>query len=146
MCRTKLGVELKLDEIQRSHYVGRPRRQNQARPIIARFSSYRVRARVFQAKRQLKNSGMLITEDLTKYRAMHAYKARCLKRSGKIVDTWTSDGRIKIKVKKTTQSMCTWSGVRKTYLTRRHIVLSKNCIVRIWTEIGLSDSKEYMTI
>ncbi|KAG8309327.1 hypothetical protein J6590_088938 [Homalodisca vitripennis] len=42
------------------------RRKKRARPIIVRFTSYRDRQRVFNVKKQLKNTGVTICEDLTR--------------------------------------------------------------------------------
>ena len=62
---TKLGLNLTLDDVGRSHRLGR-KVENRKRPIIARFVSYRKRKTVFEAKKKLKGTGIVISENLTK--------------------------------------------------------------------------------
>ncbi|KAG8280644.1 hypothetical protein J6590_076494 [Homalodisca vitripennis] len=65
--------------------------KKRARPIIVRFTSYRDRQRVFKVKKQLKNTGVTICEDLTRRR--HQLYRQAVERHGE-KRTWTSDGRI----------------------------------------------------
>ena len=95
--RDKLGVNLQLEDIQRSHRVGRKGADNRA--IIVRFCSYRTRAKVWRAKTKLKNSDIFVSEDLTRYRNKLAYSARKLKREKRLVDTYTTDGKILVKAR-----------------------------------------------
>lgn len=97
LCRERLGVDLALEQLSRSHRVGRPQRQSapngrkQSRAIIVRFCSYRDRRRVFEAKKRLKGSGVVIKEDLTAHRAEVLRQATARFGVGK---TWTQDGRV----------------------------------------------------
>ncbi|KAJ4430738.1 hypothetical protein ANN_19329 [Periplaneta americana] len=63
---TNIGVELKVEDIDRCHRVGRMTSDGRLRPIIVKFCSYRKRSEVFFDKRRLKGSGMTLREDLTK--------------------------------------------------------------------------------
>ena len=62
--------------------------------------------------RKLKGTRIFVNEDLTKVRGTIAWEARALRRDGKIVDTWTRDGLIFVKVGenniKTHKSFTTW--------------------------------------
>ena len=65
-CKTNLKIaDLKLEDISRSHVIGRA--YNGKAQVIVRFISYRVRHRVYSSKRELKGdpSGQFITENLT---------------------------------------------------------------------------------
>lgn len=93
----QLGVELPLQSIDRSHRVGRPPKPGpdgevRHRAIIVRFTSYRDRRRVFEAKKALKGSGVAIREDLTVLR-QKVFHAAAEKHGVK--NTWTLDGRTK---------------------------------------------------
>lgn len=86
-----LGVEVKLHDLDRSHRIGAARSDGSGRPIIVKFARYNVRARVFREKRKFKNSGLMITESLTKRRVAALNAAR--NEHGK-TNVWTSDGEI----------------------------------------------------
>ena len=82
-----------------------------SRPIIARFTSRKVKARVMDAKKELRTAlsdndtdapqhfpgKVFIADDLTKHRARLSYKARVLAREGKIASTWVFDGWVLFK-------------------------------------------------
>lgn len=89
----KVGVDLSLADIDRSHRVGR-RDENRPRPIIVKFASYRKRSEVFRNKRKLKNSGWTIREDLTKTR--HNILREAITKFGQ-TNVWTQDGVIIVK-------------------------------------------------
>ncbi|KAJ4446000.1 hypothetical protein ANN_12686 [Periplaneta americana] len=57
---TNIGVELKVEDIDRSHRVGRTTSDGRPRPIIVKFCSYRKRSEVFFNKKRLKGSGMTL--------------------------------------------------------------------------------------
>ena len=62
----ELGVEIKEDDLGRSHKVGNPKRKNnKPRPIVVKFARYAVRREIFMNKRKLKGKRLLITESLT---------------------------------------------------------------------------------
>jgi hypothetical protein len=103
LCKERLDVDLKIDDIHRSHRVGRLQQPGQQeskgkdrhRPIIIRFDGYRTRQRVFAAKKALKGTGITIREDLTRHRL--ALFNAAADRYG-IRNVWTIDGRIKFAV------------------------------------------------
>ena len=65
----ELGVEIKEDDLDRSHRLGKPKRKdNKPRPIIVKFARYAVRREIFMNKRKLKGKRLLITESLTSSR------------------------------------------------------------------------------
>ena len=94
LCNDKLGANLTLNDIQRSHQTG-PKGTNSA--IIFRFLSYRTRALVWRSRFRLKGTNIFLSEDLTKRRNKLAYKACQLKRDKIIADTYTTDGKVMIK-------------------------------------------------
>ena len=68
-----MDVELLERDIDRTHRLG-PKRTDQEgkvihRPIIVKFSTYRVRQQVFSGKKKLKGMGFAIFENLTKHNA-----------------------------------------------------------------------------
>ena len=89
------GVTLTLDDISRSHRVGK-KNTNKPRAIIFRMISYRKRREVYTSRKRLPDDHFL-TEDLTARRAHLLYLCRGLKRAGLLRFVWTSDGRILVK-------------------------------------------------
>jgi hypothetical protein len=65
-CKDELGVDVKKDEIDRAHRVGRPN-GNKARALIVKFKSHFSKIKVMKAKRQLKGKRIYVNEDLTKH-------------------------------------------------------------------------------
>ena len=70
----KLGINMDIYQIDRSHRLG-PRRYRDDqtlinRPIIVKFATYRSKKTVFNAKKLLKGSGVVIFENLTKRRVL----------------------------------------------------------------------------
>lgn len=93
--RNKLNLTITLNELDRSHRVGKPvSGSGRPRPILVKFISYRIRAQIFTNKKMLKGSNYSIKEDLTKNRSNILQEA--IKRYG-IANAWTRDGRILIK-------------------------------------------------
>lgn len=106
---------ISLEDVDRVHRVGKrsshaipsggsngstPR--THPRQILIKFSSYRARERVMKRRSTLKGSTIFVNEDLTRNRNAIVYKARQLKRNGKIDDVWTHDGAIIFKDKNRT--------------------------------------------
>lgn len=89
----KIGVEVTLQDIDRSHRIGR-KVDDRPRPVIVKFVSYRKRREVFSNKRQLKGSGITIREDLTKER--FKLLQECIAKYG-LSNVWTLDGVIFVK-------------------------------------------------
>ena len=65
LANEKLNVELTLPEIDRSHRIG-SKKPTKIRSIIVKFATYRSRAAVIKQRRRLKDSGIVLREDLTK--------------------------------------------------------------------------------
>ena len=120
-----IGVDLELDDIDRSHRVGRrigDDGKKLDRSIIVKFTSYRQKRKLMKDRKKLKNADfsslfpqtagnttdsqqqrekvnlkVFLNDDLTKQRARVAEKARTLKKNKVITDTWVSDGAIIVK-------------------------------------------------
>ena len=91
----QLGVKIEKSDIDRSHRIGAPRKDSRHRPIIVKLARYNVRASIFRAKRKFKNTGMLLTDSLTRHRVTVLSEART--KYGKM-NVWTMDGEIFTKI------------------------------------------------
>ena len=83
VCNGKLELNISADDIDRSHRLVSSRHSNddnntRPRPIIVKFRSYETRRRVFSARRKLKGSKVVVTENLTKRRSELYKKVRAL--------------------------------------------------------------------
>lgn len=87
----KIGVDLTIEDIDRSHRVGKVSDGDKIRPVIVKFVSYRKRCEMFRNKRLLKGSNVTIREDLTKKR--HDMLRQCITKYG-LKNVWTLDGAI----------------------------------------------------
>ena len=83
------------------------------RAIIVKFASRRTKLRVMRKSNQKDNPlqvadgtvhSVYMSDDLTQRRAKLAYQARLLRRSGAILDTWTYDSQILIKITRSSPS------------------------------------------
>ena len=111
----KLSPPLALTEVDRIHRVGNPKKKTPnpmqdaarhsnaqpppaPRPILVKLATYRARKRIMDLRGSLKNStrGIFLSEDLTRKRSELLYKARVLKRAGRINGAWSADGNILI--------------------------------------------------
>ena len=95
-----IDAEVTLDDIERSHRVGKRRDSGRPRDIIVKFSSYRARRKVYGARTKTKDSGyrgVYINEDLTKSRNMLLMKARNMVKTKHIHSAWSSDGTILVR-------------------------------------------------
>ena len=90
--REKLDIELTQRDLDRTHRIGKnDKRSNRPRPVIVKFIRYNDRKKIFSKKKRLKNSGISITESLTKLRMSKLAKAR---EEFGFSNVWTVDGRI----------------------------------------------------
>ena len=95
---SEMGIkEVTKSDIDRCHRVGK-RSRDKERQILCKFKSYKPRSVVFSAKKSAP-AGVFISEDLTAKKSNLLYKARILRREGKIKQCWSYDGRIYIKMK-----------------------------------------------
>lgn len=97
VCNNKLGLQLTINDIGRSHVIGKVR--NGKSQVIVRFLSYRTRQLVYTNKKRLKEDqgGIFITENLTQFRTSLTKRLADMKFKGQINAYWTSDGRIFVK-------------------------------------------------
>ena len=89
-----LHAELSLADLDRTHRLGKRKptdNSSRPRPIIVKFTSYRVRSSVFRSKRKLKNSGISVSENLTPLRSSLLREAKA---HDAVETAWTTDGRI----------------------------------------------------
>lgn len=93
----KVGVDITIADIDRSHRVGR-KGGEKPRPVIVKFVSYRKRSELFRNKRRLKSTNLTLREDLTKSR--HILLTKCIEKYG-LHNVWTTDGNIIAKVNNT---------------------------------------------
>ena len=102
-----LDIKLTKDDIDRSHRL-QPRRRpddngptqgrNKApppKPIIVKFTTYRVRNEILSKRRLLKGTGIGIDENLTR---INAELLSAAKRTPGVKSAWSSDGRILVLV------------------------------------------------
>ena len=109
LCNEAMGLSppLVVTDIERSHRLGPPKDRegrDRTRPVIVRFRSERLRDSVYRARTKLKSHNIqqpdariFVNEDLTARRASLAYLARQAKKSRRITDSWTADGKVLIK-------------------------------------------------
>ena len=99
---TKIGSDIDIRDIDRSHRIGNPTHPKRTKPrdIIVKFSTYRARAKFYSDRVKLKINGFLgvfVNEDLTKRRSSYLYQARLLVKSDRLKGAWSTDGTILIK-------------------------------------------------
>ena len=88
----KLELDMDEKDVDRTHRIGdKNKKKNKPRPIIIKFVRYNDRKKVFYNKKKLKDSGVSITESLTKFRMDKLGKAR---EEHGFKHVWTVDGRI----------------------------------------------------
>ena len=98
--KEQMGVDIKTSDIDRVHRTGRKDISGKIRPVLVKFATYRARAAVYRAKARLKGNHLhdiFVNEDLTKVRSQLLFTARQMKKTKKIADCWTFDGRIFLK-------------------------------------------------
>ncbi|XP_071509420.1 uncharacterized protein [Diadema antillarum] len=100
-----LGVELRRDDIDRSHRVQRrsppPVGSSKPSAIIVKMTSYRLRQRLLTNRKKLKGTGLSICEDLTDPNRSLLHDAFLASRTqnSKVVSAWSQDGRIIVAVR-----------------------------------------------
>ena len=95
LCKEKLNVDLKEDEIAATHRLG-PKKDNKPRSIIIRFVHKTVRNKVLGARKALKRTGIVIVDDLCPTNSSMFHKLRELLGN----DVWTLSGKILVKLGK----------------------------------------------
>lgn len=98
-----IDVDLSVDDIDRSHRLGKPRTGPEQKPrdIIVKFVSYRKRASFYKARILTKSRGyrgVYINEHLTKTRGNLLYEARRRVKSKQLKSAWSSDGVVMVKL------------------------------------------------
>ena len=90
--KEKLDIELTQRDLDQTHRIGKnDKKSNRPRQVIVKFIRYNDRKNSFSKKKQPKNSGISITESLTKLKMSKLAKAR---EEFRFSNVWTEDGRI----------------------------------------------------
>ena len=99
-----IDVELKIEDIDRSHRLGKPGSEasprSKPRDIIVKFATYRMRQKVYKSRTLTKERNyrrVFINEDLTILRSQLLYEARRRVKSKQLKSAWSSDGTILVK-------------------------------------------------
>ena len=101
-----LKADVKIEDLDRSHRVGRPREPHhnsdepiKPREIIVKFSHTKARMELLRARAILRKnrSDIFINEDLTAVRKELAYKCHVLRRNGKLKKVWIYNGNAYVK-------------------------------------------------
>lgn len=92
---SKVGVSVSKADIEIAHRTGKPGGPR-PRPIIVRFHSRRVRGMVLEKRRNLKQSGVSIGEDLTQLNYKLLTKAN---QHSATLAAWSSNGKVLAKLK-----------------------------------------------
>ena len=88
---TKMDIKITENDIDRTHRIGRPKKNGKPRPVIMKFVWYNDRKKVFSSKKLLKDSGVLITKSLTAFRMK---KLTNVRGTFGFSNVWTVDRRI----------------------------------------------------
>ena len=96
-----IGCDLQLNEIDRSHRVGKPdATKTRHREILVKFASYRARQKMYKIRTSLKDNGyagVFLNEDLTRKRSNVLFEARKVVKADCAKGAWSADGNILIK-------------------------------------------------
>lgn len=91
------GIELDCNNIEACHLL--PRKSATDKPvIILKFVNRKHKLALLKQGRNLKGTNVYMNDHLTKYNADIARKARYLRKQGKIMNTWTSNCKVFIKL------------------------------------------------
>ncbi|MEW8548017.1 MAG: hypothetical protein AB2693_31320 [Candidatus Thiodiazotropha sp.] len=98
-----IDVDLSIDDIDRSHRLGKPRTAPDQKPrdIIVKFVSYRKRSLFYKARILTKSRGyrgVYINEHLTRTRSTLLYEARRRVKSKQLKSAWSTDGVVMVKL------------------------------------------------
>lgn len=95
-----LNADLRLEDIDRSHRVGKVQ-AGRARAVLVKFSTYRARRNLYSRRLDLRNSqnwsGIFINEDLTARRSELLFIARKYVRAKHVKSCYSYDGRIYVR-------------------------------------------------
>ena len=89
--KNHLSVEVKDNEIDRSHRLGK---SNAGNPIIVKLVRHDVKNLIYYKKKLLKGKSITITEALTSSRRACLKKLETLRQKKKVLSYWTADGKI----------------------------------------------------
>ncbi|KAK7490339.1 hypothetical protein BaRGS_00018500 [Batillaria attramentaria] len=93
-CRDKLGVSLAETDIDIAHRLG-SRQQDRHRSVIVKFVRRDVKQQVLKQRRKLKQTGIMVTDDLT---PRHQQLLRDMKEVAGIRNCWSAEGTVFVKI------------------------------------------------
>lgn len=100
-----IDVDLSINDIDRSHRLGKPATEDEPRTkprdIVVKFVSYRTRAQFYKARVLTKSRGyrgVFVNEHLTKTRGFLMYEARRRVKSKQLKSAWSIDGNVLAKL------------------------------------------------
>ena len=93
---TKMQVPLKVEDSSRSHRVGRPG-TGKHQAIICRFLSWRIKRQFMKSRPALKDSKVLVSDDLTRAWSHLYYLASQKQVQSKCFQCWAIDGNVFLK-------------------------------------------------
>lgn len=98
LAKEKLGIELREEDLDRTHRATHAKRSDgKPRAIVAKFTRYNTRAKIIQARRELRGSGIGIHDLLTKHKQSLLNDAKeAVKAHPRIKAAWSWDGNITI--------------------------------------------------
>jgi len=96
-----MKINLKREEISRSHRIPTRNKNKKVKDIVVRFTTYNKRRTFYDAKSKLKNSethkNVYVNEHLTQQRKELSWICRKYVKGEKLMGTWTRDGRVAVK-------------------------------------------------
>ena len=108
MAKKHMKITIQKHEIDRAHRLNQVKAKKDdaddaeeppPRAVVVKFVSYQTRYSFYDKRKSLKGTGLFVNEHLTRPRAKLLFDAREYKRSDKIANAWSTDGRIMVKTK-----------------------------------------------
>lgn len=97
LANDKLKANIKDYDIEASYRLGKSHRANKHRPIIVYFTTVHTKQKIYNNKKYLKNTGIVMREDLAPDRLEILKLA--VENVGQNGQVWTSNGRIFVKLR-----------------------------------------------
>ena len=95
MCASKLKIDLKVDDIEVAHRIGRYV-AGRIRPVIVKLASRKTKDQIIKMRKALKGTRVVIAEDLTRANARLYTLCR---NSMDYTDVWTRNGTVRAKTR-----------------------------------------------
>lgn len=102
MCKKQLGIDIDVSQVCSSHRIGKTS-EGKHRALIVKFTNHNTKSAVYNNKKLLKSTNIVIKEDLT-YNKLQLLKLVSRKTDRKNV--WTRDGVIFLRVNDQIRKIC----------------------------------------